>query len=198
MARSQSRTGGTSGGIAIEYDPLAAVNETSVSNAVLYGRFPVQVRRRGRLVVKELSAPARLTYIGLRSLDWSGKQAAWYSWAALCDLLRLTRRTLAEHLEELEAAHLLFRRHQPNVPTQPTVYTWGVPPLREVWRALMLKRWRCGFEPDAERITRPDGRPPRDRDEFDRLFDVWWGLNGDRLEDAWAELKLAQLRMGRR
>lgn len=179
--------------IAFIYDPLAAANATTVSNTILYGSFPICVRRRGQTVRKELSTPARLTYIGLRSLDWSGQGRTWYSWAAICDLLRLSRRTLAEHLEELEAAGLIQRERQPNGPSGTTVYRWCKPPLREVWRTVMLKRWRCGFEPEQDRIVRPDGSPPRTRAEFDRLFESWWALHRADLEHEWSVLRLAEM-----
>lgn len=183
----------TEQGLSFIYDPLRAANRTAVNNTILYGNFEITVRRRGQTVRKPLSAPARLTYIGLRSLDWSEQGQTWYSWAAICDLLRLSRRTLAEHLEELEEARLIQRVRQPNGPTSTSLYRWCKPPIREVWRTVMLKRWRCGYEPQAERIMRPDGTPPRDRDEFDRLYDAWWALHRAALEHEWSVLRLSEL-----
>jgi DNA-binding transcriptional ArsR family regulator len=182
-------------------DPYKLAGRTDVNNALLYADFPVSIRKKdtngnltGEIVRKpRLSKPARVTYLGLLSLDWTQKQEVWYTWGKMCLLLDLSRRTFALHLEELEGAGLILRysRHAED-PHKGTHYRFTAIPLREVWRAILLKKRVTGVGPEPH--LKPGVEMPTDRKDFDRFFTAYWNAWGPRHEREWETILREQMK----
>lgn len=118
---------------------LKQIGFTVISNAIFYGEFPVTIRRRGKTVTRPLSAGARITYLAMRSLDWKKSGHIWHTWHTIGALIGIERRTLAEHLQELEAAGLIERSERLPGQYGGTLYTFLPLPEKELERTIWLR-----------------------------------------------------------